>query len=322
MDRLQHARHGLPPGPGNPSQHVAVEMHREAMVASPGEQLLERTEHPRALVAGDEPHAGEPASLEPGEELAPGLRGLGVPLGAADDLLVAGGVDADDEQHGHVLVGHSPAALEVDAVDEDVGVAALERPLPPGLDGRLTWSIRAISDLERPAASIDRISFTVSRGTVISSILPGRARQSNCPGKPYGEGRASGPRGAALLLKLLNFSCSRCLYPSDHSDHFLVNINTHLLGYPLHLPGAGAGRVHLGHGRHERAVDALVALEDVLGQEAARPELGDSQVERAHACLEAAVPVAVPAVGPIAAELVGLLVHDGVDNLLGEQPEQ
>ena len=91
---------------------------------------------------------------------------------------------------------------------------------------RLTWSIRAISDLERPAASIDRISFTVSRGTVISSILPGRARQSNRPGKPYGEGRAPGPRGAALLLKLLNFSCSRCSFPSDHSDHFLVNINS------------------------------------------------------------------------------------------------
>ena len=91
---------------------------------------------------------------------------------------------------------------------------------------RLTWSTRAISDLERPAASIDRISFTVSRGTVISSILPGRARQSNRPGKPYGEGRAPGPRGAALLLILLNFSCSRRSFPSDHSDHFLVNINT------------------------------------------------------------------------------------------------
>lgn len=85
---------------------------------------------------------------------------------------------------------------------------------------RRTWRIRTISDLERPAASIDRISFTDSRGTVISSILPGRARQSNRPGKPYGEGRAPGPRGAALLLKLLNFSCSRCLIPSDHSDHF------------------------------------------------------------------------------------------------------
>ena len=37
---------------------------------------------------------------------------------------------------------------------------------------------------------------------------------------------SASPRGAALLIKLLNFSCSRCLFPSDHSDHFLVNINS------------------------------------------------------------------------------------------------
>ena len=30
------------------------------------------------------------------------------------------------------------------------------------------------------------------------------------------------------MLKLLNFSCSRCLFPSDHSDHFLVNINSEI----------------------------------------------------------------------------------------------
>ena len=28
------------------------------------------------------------------------------------------------------------------------------------------------------------------------------------------------------MLKLLNYSCSRCSFPSDYSDHFLVNINT------------------------------------------------------------------------------------------------
>ena len=27
------------------------------------------------------------------------------------------------------------------------------------------------------------------------------------------------------MLKLLNFSCSRCSFPTDRSDHFLVNIN-------------------------------------------------------------------------------------------------
>lgn len=61
-----------------------------------------------ALVAGDGPHAGEPAPSEPGEELAPGLRGLGVPLGAADDLPVAGGMGADSIRHGHVFVGTFP----------------------------------------------------------------------------------------------------------------------------------------------------------------------------------------------------------------------
>ena len=37
------------------------------------------------------------------------------------------------------------------------------------------------------------------------------------------------------MLKLLNFSCSRCLFPSDHSDHFLVNINkpTYVFRGPL-----------------------------------------------------------------------------------------
>ncbi len=30
------------------------------------------------------------------------------------------------------------------------------------------------------------------------------------------------------MLKLLNFSCSRCSFPGDHSDHFLVNINTYV----------------------------------------------------------------------------------------------
>ena len=58
-----------------------------------------------------------------------------MPLGAADDLPVAGGVDAGGNQHGHALAGPSPAALGVDAADEDVGIAALGRSPPPGLDG-------------------------------------------------------------------------------------------------------------------------------------------------------------------------------------------
>lgn len=135
MDRLRHARHGFSPGHGNPSQHVALKIHRAAPAAGPGEHLLERTERPRAPVAGDEPHAGEPAPPEPGEEHAPEVGRLGVSLGAADDLPAADGVDADGDRHGRVLVGSSPAALEADAVDENEGVVAIERHLPSGPDG-------------------------------------------------------------------------------------------------------------------------------------------------------------------------------------------
>lgn len=85
---------------------------------------------------------------------------------------------------------------------------------------------------------------------------------------------------------------------------------------------SGAGGVHLDRRRDEGAVDALVAIKDILGEEAVRPERGDSQVECVHACLETAAPVAVPAVGPIVSMLVGLLVHDDVHDLFGEQSEQ
>lgn len=82
-----------------------------------------------------------------------------------------------------------------------------------------------------------------------------------------------------------------------------------------------AGSAYLGHRRDERAVDAPVALEDVLGEEAARPELRDPQIEHIQACHEAAS-VAVPIVGPIAAEPVNLGVHDGGNHLHGKQHEQ
>ena len=64
-----------------------------------------------------------------------------------------------------------------------------------------------------------------------------------------------------------------------------------------------------------------MALEDVLGEEDARPELRDPQVEHTHACHEA-TSVAVPTVGPIGAELVGLSVNDGGNHLHGKQHEQ
>lgn len=115
-----------------------------------------------------------------------------------------------------------------------------------------------------------------------------------------------------------------CVQARGDGAHLVLRESgdAHLLGHPLHLAGAGARGVHLGHGGHEGAVDALVALEHVLGEEAAGAQLGDAQRQRADAGGERPLAVAVSAVPPATAELVGLGVHHGVHDLLGETPEQ
>lgn len=50
-----------------------------------------------------------------------------------------------------------------------------------------------ISDLERSAASMNRISFAGARGAVICSFLPVLVSHSSQHGKLYGEGRAPVP---------------------------------------------------------------------------------------------------------------------------------
>lgn len=134
VDRLQHGRHSAPPGLRYLGQDVAIEVHRAALVGRSREHLGDGAGHGGGLVAGEHAHAGKPAGPRPREELPPALGGLGEPLGGADDLAVAVVVVADGHHHGHVLEGAAPCALQVDAVDEDVGVAAGERPAPPLLD--------------------------------------------------------------------------------------------------------------------------------------------------------------------------------------------
>lgn len=90
----------------------------------------------------------------------------------------------------------------------------------------------------------------------------------------------------------------------------------------LHLTGARAGGVHLGDGGDESAVHALVALERVVREKAAGAELRDAQRQRADAGGEGPLPVAVSAVRPATAQLVGLGVHHGVHDLLGEPAKQ
>ena len=88
------------------------------------------------------------------------------------------------------------------------------------------------------------------------------------------------------------------------------------------LAGAGAGGVHLADRGDDRAVDPLVALYDVRGEEAAAPELGYPQGQRPHAGRQLPLAVAVPAVARGVAELVGLGAHDLVGEHLGHRPDE
>ena len=92
-----------------------------------------------------------------------------------------------------------------------------------------------------------------------------------------------------------------------------------LLGDRLHLPGRDALDVHLGQGRHQRLLGALVALEQ-LGREAPVPVLRHPQLELAdpgdQGAAVVARAVAEPAGAALAlggAERVG---HLGLQHLL------
>ena len=109
-------------------------MHRAALVFGLGEDLGDRADHAGGLVVDDYADAAQAARFQPRQEIAPAFRRLGEALGAADHLAVAVVVHADGDYDGDVLVGAAPAALQVDAVDIDVWVLAVQRPAPPFLD--------------------------------------------------------------------------------------------------------------------------------------------------------------------------------------------
>jgi electron transfer flavoprotein alpha subunit len=82
----------------------------------------------------DQPNAVEAAFLEMLEEYAPASLVL---LGAftnAENLAIAVAVHADRHQQRHVAHLASPAALEHDAIQVDVGMLAFDRSIAPSLD--------------------------------------------------------------------------------------------------------------------------------------------------------------------------------------------
>lgn len=98
--------------------------------------------------------------------------------------------------------------------------------------------------------------------------------------------------------------------------------NAEPLGDPLHLARRRTCGVHLGHRRHHGAVDALLALDDILGEEAAAAQLGYAQRDVARVRDQVALAVAVAAVGASSAQLVCLGIHYRVDHVLDERPYQ
>ena len=134
MDRLEHGRDGGAPGLRHAGGHIAVEVHGAAPVGGIGEHLRDRADHAGRLAPDDHPRAVKASGPQPGQEFPPAPRGLGEALGGADDLAVAVAVGAGGDHDGDVLVGASPAALQVYAVDAGVGVGAPGRAVPPLLD--------------------------------------------------------------------------------------------------------------------------------------------------------------------------------------------
>ncbi len=79
---------------------------------------------------------------------------------------------------------------------------------------------------------------------------------------------------------------------------------------------------YITHRGDDRPVYPLAALDHVVREGAARPELRDSQRRRSDAGDESALPIPVPTVAGRPAELVRLGARDLVHDALGELPGQ
>src|SRR4029434_512075 len=82
----------------------------------------------------DQPDRAQTALLEMLEEPAPARLVLLGPLADAENLPITLAVHRDRHQKRHVAHLASPGALEHDAVQIDVGMLALDRPVAPRLD--------------------------------------------------------------------------------------------------------------------------------------------------------------------------------------------
>jgi hypothetical protein len=134
VDGLEHGRHLLDLRRRHRREHVAVKVDRTTLPTRLRVELRQRLHQPQALVADEQFHPLQAAALEVTQEGGPTVLVLFGPLQDAQDLAVAQGVDPHGHQHGHVAHLAPPAALQPDAIQEDVGVLPFDGAVAPGLD--------------------------------------------------------------------------------------------------------------------------------------------------------------------------------------------
>ena len=135
VDRLEHFCHNFDLGFGHNRENVAVEMYRAALVFGIREHLTHGLQHSHALVADDELHAVQAASVEPLEEADPTGLVLFHALGGTQNLTKTVLIHGNCHQNCHIFVLSAPVAAQVDAVHVDVWiVAALQGAVAPVLD--------------------------------------------------------------------------------------------------------------------------------------------------------------------------------------------
>lgn len=122
-------------------------------------------------------------------------------------------------------------------------------------------------------AFIGRISFIMFGDTVISSILPERARQSLLSGTPCGEGRAPGPRGRGPRALSAQFSMTKMLKKRWPFGPLLVDINNELASYCGVAPA------------DSRSGTSMIALPAAPRQQAAQ-EPADLQLQPSQRCAD------------------------------------
>jgi hypothetical protein len=116
------------------AEDVAVEMHHAALPARVGQIVGDAFDEATARVRDDQLHAAQAPVDQVAQEGRPaGLVLLGA-LADAEDLAVALGIDGARHQQRDVAHLARPGPLHDDPVEVEVGMLALDRPVPPFLD--------------------------------------------------------------------------------------------------------------------------------------------------------------------------------------------